>query len=73
MLVKDIDKKLDMRVVLRLRQETDFFTATKDLGMTLPAFIYGKEEQIWMSTFLPKSTRNQKIDIIKMKYKGWDL
>lgn len=73
MLVKDIDKKLDMRVVLRLRQETDFFTATKDLGMTLPAFIYGKEEQIWMSTFLPKSTRNQKIDIIKMKYKGVEL
>ena len=42
MLVRDIDRKLDMRVVLRLRQATDFFAATKDLGLTLPVFIYGK-------------------------------
>ena len=73
MLVKDIDKKLDVRVVLRLRQRTDFFNSTKELGMTLPAFIYGKEEQTWMSTFFPKSTRNQKIDLLKLKFNGIEL
>lgn len=73
LLVRDIDRKLDVRVVLRLRQRTDFFNATKDLGMTLPAFIYGKEEQTWMSTFLPKSSRNQKIDLLKLKFNGVEL
>lgn len=73
LLVKDIDKKLDMRLILRLRQNTDFFDATKDLGMTLPVYIYGRENKTWMNTFLPKNSRNQKIDLLKMKFNGIEL
>lgn len=73
LLVRDIDKKLDMRLILRLRQRTEFFDFTKDLGMTLPVYIYGKEGQTWMTTFLPKASRNQKIDLLKLKFSGIEL
>lgn len=70
MYVKDIDKKLDMRLVLKLRQDTEFFEATKDLGMTLPVYIFGANSSTMMSTYFPREDRNQKIELLKMKFKG---
>ena len=47
MLIRDIDKKLDMRLVLKVRQSTELFHATSDLGMKLPTYIYGVDGQAW--------------------------
>ena len=40
MLVRDIDRKLDMRLVLRVRQNTEFFSAIADIRTKLPVFIF---------------------------------
>lgn len=70
MLVRDIDRKLDMRLVLKLRQNTDFFRATKDLNRTLPVYIFGKNDTTWMSTHFPKIEGNQKIELVVKKFDG---
>jgi len=41
MLFRDIDRKLDMRLVIKVRQDTDLFNATSELGIKLPAYVYG--------------------------------
>ncbi len=70
MLVRDIDRALDMRLHLRLRQNTEFFKSTTDLKMALPVFIYGKGDETWMSTYFTKSSMNQKINLIMRKFGG---
>lgn len=70
MLVRDIDRKLDMRLILKLRQNTDFFKATADLNMSLPVYIFGRDNTVWMSTYFPKSSKTQKTEIITRKFGG---
>lgn len=70
MFIRDIDKKVDRRVVLRLRQSTDFFKSVMDLDMVLPVFIFGKRSETWMSTYFPKSEMSQKMDLLIRKYNG---
>lgn len=73
MLIRDIDKKLDMRLILRLRQETDLFKVTSDMDMTLPVFIFSKEKTVWMSTYFPKLDRHPKIELINKRFKSAEL
>ena len=40
MLVKDIDRKLDTSLVLKVRQSTELFCAIADMRTKLPVFIY---------------------------------
>ncbi|MCL5881678.1 MAG: hypothetical protein M1592_03740 [Candidatus Thermoplasmatota archaeon] len=68
MLVRDIDKKLDMRIVLRVRQSTEFFGAIADLKTKLPVFIYGKNGETWMSTYFQRDSRNSKIDMLLSRF-----
>ena len=70
MFIRDIDKKVDRRVVLRLRQSTDFFKSVMDLDMVLPVFIFSKGSETWMSTYFPKSEMSQKMDLLIRKYNG---
>ena len=73
MLVRDIDKKLDMRLVLKLRQNTDLFNALLDFKIKLPVFIYSKDEETWMSTYLPKKSNNPKIGILLKRFNALEL
>lgn len=70
MLVRDIDKALDMRLILRVRQNTELFNAISDLRTKLPVFIYGKGSEVWMSTYFPKDSKNQKIDILLKRFRA---
>lgn len=70
MLVRDVEKKLDMRIVLKLRQETDFFRDTASLGRTLPVYIYNNEATTWMSTYFPKDEKSPKIDLLTRKFEA---
>ena len=75
MLVRDIDRKLDMRLVLRVRQNTEFFSAIADIRTKLPVFIYGKNGESWMSTYFPRDSKNTKINLLPKPSKsgkpGW--
>lgn len=73
MMIKDVDEKLDMRLHLRLRQDTELFKATSDMDMTFPVFISNWEKTVWMSTYFPKLDRNPKIELINRKFKSVEL
>lgn len=68
MLVREIEKKLDMRLILKLREDTDFFDSTKDLGFKLPVYIFGRNSKMWMETYFPKNDRNSKIELILKRF-----
>ena len=70
MLVRDIDRKLDMRLVLRVRQNTEFFSAIADMRTKLPVFIYGRKGEAWMSTYFPRDSRNSKIDMLLSRFRA---
>ncbi len=68
MLIKDMDKALDMCLTLKVRQNTEFFKATADLGLKLPIFVYDKEGEIWLSTYFPKNNKIQKLNMLLSKF-----
>ncbi len=68
MLIRDIDKKLDMRLVLKVRQSTELFHATSDLGMKLPTYIYGVDGKAWISTYFPKNIRGNSVNLLLNKF-----
>ncbi len=70
MLVRDIDRKLDMRVILRLRQNTELFNLTRELKGKFPVFLFNRDEETWMSTYFPKEQRNQRLEIVLKKLQG---
>ena len=72
MLVRDIDRKLDMRLVLRVRQSTELFSAIADMRTKLPVFIYGKKGEAWMSTYFPRDSRNAKIEMLLSRFKAME-
>jgi len=57
MLIRDIDRKLDMRLVIKVRQDTDLFNATSELGIKLPAYVYGVDGTAWISTYFPRNLK----------------
>ena len=71
MLVRDIDKKLDMRLVLKLRQNIEFFDATNDIDVKLPVYIFRSQDNTtWMSVYFPKDAKNPRISLILKKFKA---
>lgn len=68
MLIKDIDQKLDMRLILRVRQDTELFSATMDGKTKLPVFLYSKEDESWMSTYFPKALGNNRFDVMMKRF-----
>ena len=70
MLVRDIDRKLDMRVILRVRQNTELFDLTKEIKGKFPVFLFGRDGETWMSTYFPKETKSNKLEIALKKFRG---
>ena len=70
MLIEDIDKKVDRKLIIRLRQNTDFFKSAMDLDLTLPVYIFSKGNETWMSTYFPKLEMSQKMDLLIRKFNG---
>ena len=70
MLVRDIDRKLDMRVILRIRQNTELFDLTKEIKGKFPVFLFGRDGETWMSTYFPKETKSNKLEIALKKFRG---
>ena len=70
MLVRDIDRKLDMRVILRVRQNTELFDLTREIKGKFPVFLFGRDGEIWMSTYFPKETKSNKLEIALKKFRG---
>jgi hypothetical protein len=68
MYIREIDKTLDMYLELRVRQDTEFFRATADLEMKLPVFIYDKGGRTWLSTYFPKNSKIQKLNLLLNKF-----
>ncbi|WP_393972181.1 hypothetical protein OXIME_000794 [Oxyplasma meridianum] len=54
MLIRDIDRKLDMRLVLKVRQATELFNVTSELDIKLPTYVYGVDGTSRISTYFPK-------------------
>ncbi|MCL5804238.1 MAG: hypothetical protein M1306_02915 [Candidatus Thermoplasmatota archaeon] len=73
MLVKDVDKKLDMRLVLRLRQNSELFNALLDLKVKMPVFIFPKNDEVWMATYFSKNIVNSKIGILLKRFNAVEL
>lgn len=73
MLVKDIDKRLDMRPILKLRQDTELFSSTKGISQKLPVYIYGKDDTSWMATYFSKTGPNSKMEILFKKFDAIEL
>ena len=59
--VKDIDRKLDMRVVHRARQNTELFNLSRELKGKFPVLLFGRNEETWMSTYFPKEAKDNKL------------
>ncbi|MHB1441098.1 MAG: hypothetical protein ACYCSO_10250 [Cuniculiplasma sp.] len=70
MLIKEIDRKLDMYLILKVRQESEFFAAISDLELKLPSFIYDKDGKTWLSTYFPKNLKIPKVNLIINKFKA---
>lgn len=70
MLVRDIDRKLDMRVILRVRQNTELFDLTREIKGKFPVFLFGRDGETWMSTYFPKETKSNKLEIALKKFHG---
>lgn len=73
MLVKDIDKRLDMRLVIKLRQDTELFAYTKGIPQKFPVYIYGKDGKAWMATYFPKTGLNKNMEIFIKKFNATEL
>lgn len=72
MLVRDIDKRLDMRLVVRLRQNTELFAATANIEKPLPVFIYEEEDITYMSTYFPKQNRTKDLELLFRRFNAED-
>ena len=70
MLVRDIDRKLDMRVILRVRQNTELFILTREMKGKFPVFIFGRDGETWMSTYFPKELKSNKLDVAFKKFRA---
>ena len=73
MLVRDIDKALDMRIVLKLRQNSELFNLLSELKTKLPVYIYGKNQETWMTAYFSKNMKVQKIDILLRRFDAIEL
>lgn len=73
MLIRDIDRKLDMRLVLRVRENTELFNAFQDFNSKLPVFIYHRDNETWMKTYIPNEKGNTKIPILLKKFRDVEL
>jgi hypothetical protein len=69
-LIKEIDKRLDTYLILRVRQESEFFNATADLDLKLPAFIYDRDGETWLSTYFPKNSKVARVNLLLNKFKA---
>ncbi len=67
---KEIDKKLNMRVILGIRQETEFFDLTNEIQNKLPSYIYSVKGETWLSVYFPKGPKDQRINLIYNKFKA---
>ncbi|MHB1492509.1 MAG: hypothetical protein ACYCSG_03895 [Thermoplasmataceae archaeon] len=68
MRVLDIDKKLDMRLILRVRQNTELFNTTSSLERKLPVYVYGKNGETWISTYFPKDLKLNNATLFFQKF-----
>jgi len=68
MLFRDIDRKLDMRLVIKVRQDTDLFHATSELDLKLPTYVYGVDGTAWISTYFPKSLKGNNMMALLNKF-----
>ena len=58
MLVRDIDRKLNRRLVISLKQSTELFEATKRFSGTLPATVFMEDNATYLNVFFPKDNEN---------------
>ncbi|WP_075056474.1 hypothetical protein [Thermogymnomonas acidicola] len=63
MLVRDIDRALDVRVVVRVKQDTELMRMAAELRMKLPVFIYSRSGQLWMSTYVRKQDLDSRLSM----------
>ena len=68
MIFQNIDKKLNMRVVLRVRQNTEFFNLTNEIPNRIPAYIYSVDGETWLSAYFPKNGKDQRMKLIYNKF-----
>jgi hypothetical protein len=68
--ISDIDKKLDMRLVLKVRQNTELFNTTANLDIKFPTYIYGVDGTTWISTYVPKGLGGNNIRLLLSKFKA---
>lgn len=58
MLVRDIDRKLNRRLVISLKQSTELFEATRKFNQTLPATVFVEDNATYLNVFFPKDNEN---------------
>lgn len=68
MLIRDIDKKLDMRLILKLRENTDLFNTTSELATKIPAYVYRLDGSSWISTYFPKNSKSNNLMLMLKKF-----
>ncbi len=73
MLIREVDKSLDMRLILRLRQNTELFNASSEIEVPIPVFIYDIEDKVFMRTYFPKNRKIRNLDLIIKKFEAVEL
>ncbi len=70
MKISDIDKKLDKRIILKVKQNTELFHTTSKLDIKLPSYVYGMEGTSWISTYFPKNLKANNVLLFLDKFKA---
>ena len=70
MKISDIDRKLDKRIILKVRQSTELFHATSAIDIKLPTYVYQVEGTTRICTYFPKNLRMTNILLLFDKFKA---
>ena len=55
---------------MTIRQNTELFDLTKEIKGKFPVFLFGRDGETWMSTYFPKETKSNKLEIALKKFRG---
>ncbi|MHB8396547.1 MAG: hypothetical protein ACYDAZ_04325 [Thermoplasmataceae archaeon] len=68
LLIRDIEKKLDMRGIVSVEQEGPLFEALKDSEISVPAFIFEQDEKRYLQAYFPDGNSKYKKLLSDLSY-----
>lgn len=57
-MLSEIEKRLDRRIEVSLKQGSEFFLSELAANEPFPCSVYNQEEKVFINVFIPKSQKN---------------